>query len=119
MIRFAPSNRSTRKPTCGTSGANSTPEEVARLLASAEKRTRPEHNLPGPDRAMIYRLALGTGFRASELRSLTPGIFRPRQRPAHGDGGGGTLETAAGGSAADPAGPGRPLAALAGRSARG
>ena len=51
------------------------PEEVARLLASTEKRTRPEHNLPGPDRAMVYRLALGTGFRAGELRSLTPASF--------------------------------------------
>ena len=51
------------------------PEEVTRLLASAEKRTRPEHNLTGPDRAMIYRLALGTGFRAGELRSLTPASF--------------------------------------------
>jgi integrase len=51
------------------------PEEVARLLASAENRTRPEHNLPGPDRAMLYRLALGTGFRANELRSLAPTSF--------------------------------------------
>lgn len=31
--------------------------------------------MPGTDRAMIYRLALGTGFRASELRSLTPSSF--------------------------------------------
>ena len=51
------------------------PEEVAWLLKSAEQRTRPEHNLPGPDRAMVYRLALGTGFRAKELRSLTPASF--------------------------------------------
>ena len=30
----------------------------------------------GTDRAALYRLALGTGFRANELRSLTPGAFR-------------------------------------------
>jgi hypothetical protein len=29
----------------------------------------------GPDRAIVYRLALGTGFRASELRSLRPESF--------------------------------------------
>jgi len=29
----------------------------------------------GPDRAMAYRVALGTGFRAKELRSLTPASF--------------------------------------------
>jgi len=51
------------------------PEETARLLVSTENRTRPEHNLSGPDRAMVYRLALGTGFRAKELRSLTPASF--------------------------------------------
>ena len=33
------------------------------------------HNMPGPDRAMAYRVALGTGFRAKELRSLTPASF--------------------------------------------
>lgn len=32
--------------------------------------------LTGPDRAMLYRLAMGTGFRAAELRSLTPESFR-------------------------------------------
>ena len=50
-------------------------DEAASLIATTEWRTRPEHNMPGPDRAMIYRLALGTGFRASELRSLTPQSF--------------------------------------------
>ena len=28
-------------------------------------------NIPGPDRAVLYRLAVGTGFRASELLSLS------------------------------------------------
>ncbi|MEN6449959.1 MAG: tyrosine-type recombinase/integrase, partial [Thermoguttaceae bacterium] len=51
------------------------PEEVSWLLTTAEKRTRPEHNMPGADRAMVYRLALGTGFRAGELRSLTSTSF--------------------------------------------
>jgi integrase len=32
--------------------------------------------LGGADRAMLYRVAVGTGFRASELRSLTPASFR-------------------------------------------
>jgi hypothetical protein len=31
--------------------------------------------LGGADRAMLYRVAVGTGFRASELRSLTPASF--------------------------------------------
>ena len=52
-----------------------TPEELAWLIPTTERRTRPEHNLPGPDRAMAYLLALGTGFRARELRSLTPESF--------------------------------------------
>ncbi len=31
--------------------------------------------LSGPDRAMLYRVALGSGFRAEELTSLTPTAF--------------------------------------------
>ena len=78
--------RTTGDALCGLDGFNAetdrrhvrrelTPEEMAWLLAETEKHTLPEHNLPGPDRAMVYRLALGTGFRASELRSLTPESF--------------------------------------------
>jgi len=52
-----------------------TPDEMAYLLAFTEGYTTPNHNLPGPDRAMVYRVALGTGFRARELRSLTPASF--------------------------------------------
>jgi integrase len=52
-----------------------TPEETSRLLATTEKRSRKEHNMPGPDRVMAYRLALGTGFRVLELRSLAPSSF--------------------------------------------
>jgi hypothetical protein len=32
--------------------------------------------MSGADRAMLYRLAVGTGFRAGELRSLSPETFR-------------------------------------------
>ncbi len=50
------------------------PGEVAALLAAAE--AGPVRNrLTGPDRAMLYRVALYTGFRASELASLTPTSF--------------------------------------------
>jgi integrase len=51
------------------------PEELVYLLATVETYTLPQHNLPGPVRAMAYRLALGTGFRSKELRSLTPESF--------------------------------------------
>jgi integrase len=50
-------------------------EEVQRLLAVTEVRTIPEYGAPGPVRAMCYRLAAATGFRANELRSLTPESF--------------------------------------------
>ena len=47
-----------------------TPEEVAALLDAA--RTGPDMlSLTGPDRATLYRVALYTGLRASELASLT------------------------------------------------
>jgi integrase len=52
-----------------------TPEEMAYLLRTVESYTTAMHNMPGPDRAMAYRVALGTGFRAKELRSLTPASF--------------------------------------------
>ena len=50
-------------------------EELQLLISTTELRTDPKNSLPGPDRAMLYRLALGTGFRSSELRSLTPASF--------------------------------------------
>jgi integrase len=50
-------------------------EEVQMLLAVTEQRTLREHGAPGPTRAMCYRLAAATGFRASELRSLTIDSF--------------------------------------------
>ena len=52
-----------------------TPEELTYLLWFVETRTMAAHNMSGPDRAMLYRTALGTGFRAKELRSLMPASF--------------------------------------------
>ena len=51
------------------------PDEAARLVAAAERRELPKQCLRGTDRATVYRLAFGTGFRAKELRSLTPTSF--------------------------------------------
>ena len=58
-----------------------TPEELTWLVTTTTGRTRIEHKLNGPDRAMVYQLALGTGFRAKELRSLTPASFALDQDP--------------------------------------
>ncbi|HEU5117360.1 MAG TPA: tyrosine-type recombinase/integrase, partial [Isosphaeraceae bacterium] len=56
------------------------PEEQARLILAAE--TGPEaFDLSGPDRAALYRVALGTGFRAGELRSLTLESFDLTSNP--------------------------------------
>ena len=51
-----------------------TADEQARLIA-ATRAGGVVMRLPGPDRAALYLLALGTGFRAAELRSLAPGSF--------------------------------------------
>ena len=51
-----------------------TPEEQGRLIRAAEAGPV-VLKLTGTDRAALYRLALGTGFRANELRSLTPEAF--------------------------------------------
>ena len=52
-----------------------TDDELARLIAHAETG-RPILGMPGPLRAMAYRVAAVTGFRVDELRSLTPESFR-------------------------------------------
>jgi integrase len=49
-------------------------DELARLISAAE-HGRVVRSLTGPDRAALYRVAAGTGFRANELRSLTPESF--------------------------------------------
>ena len=94
------------------------PEELTWLVATTETRTLPEHKMPGPDRAMIYRLALGTGLRAKELRSLTPESFDLQSDPP-------ALTLKAAHSkhprrrTTDPAGLGGPPAQLVGGSAGG
>ena len=51
-----------------------TEDEIGRLLAAAEHG--PDvMGMAGHDRAMLYRIALGTGLRANELRTLTPQSF--------------------------------------------
>lgn len=61
-----------------------TAQEATRLIAAAgagptvrvRLGTGDFFELSGPDRAMLYRIALGTGYRADEIRSLTPEAFR-------------------------------------------
>ena len=50
-------------------------DELIYLLAFVEQYTTPTHRQSGPDRAMLYRVALGTGYRVNELRSLMPISF--------------------------------------------
>jgi len=52
-----------------------TPDESAYLLAHVERNGGENYRLSGPVRAMAYRVALGTGFRVKELRTLTPASF--------------------------------------------
>ena len=52
-----------------------TPEELARLLTHVESNPKENFCLSGPVRAMAYRVALGTGFRVKEMRTLTPASF--------------------------------------------
>jgi len=51
-----------------------TDDEIAWLLATTKIR-RARLRMPGADRAMVYRLAIETGLRVSELASLTPASF--------------------------------------------
>ena len=58
-----------------------TPDEASKVIHAAENG--PEtHDMSGPDRAMLYSLALGTGFRADELRTLTVERFDLEADPA-------------------------------------
>ncbi len=56
-------------------------EELARLIYAAEHGPV-VLRLAGPDRAMLYRLAVETGLRANELRSLTRGSLDLRNPEA-------------------------------------
>ncbi|HRS12135.1 MAG TPA: site-specific integrase [Sedimentisphaerales bacterium] len=49
-------------------------EEVRRLLSTTAK-AKTRHNLTGPERALIYKLAIETGLRRGELAKLTIGAF--------------------------------------------
>ncbi|MFH0947128.1 MAG: site-specific integrase [Planctomycetota bacterium] len=49
-------------------------EEIGKLIAAAVAG-KDCRGLSGRDRAMLFRIALGTGFRASEIASLTPASF--------------------------------------------
>ncbi len=57
-----------------------THEEAARLVQAAERGPTAK-GMTGPDRARCYALALGTGFRAAELASLTPERFNLAANP--------------------------------------
>jgi len=54
--------------------------ELVRLIDAAEQG-KDWRGMSGPDRAMLYRVAVGTGFRASELRSLTLACFDLQSDP--------------------------------------
>src|SRR5271157_4797541 len=57
-----------------------TPEEAARLVeATAASPT--VKGMTGPDRAMLYAMAAGTGLRREELRTLTPERFNLNSDP--------------------------------------
>jgi len=58
-----------------------TAQELSRLVAAAEAGP-PFRELSGPDRAMLYTLAVFTGLRVSELASLTEKSFDLRSTPA-------------------------------------
>ena len=52
-----------------------TADELTRLAEAAERSGESFRGLNGPTRAMLYRTAVMTGLRASELASLTPASF--------------------------------------------
>lgn len=52
--------------------AEYTQPQLAALIDAAEKSAEYRFNIAGKDRAMVYRLAIATGFRRKELNALTP-----------------------------------------------
>jgi len=52
-----------------------TPDEIAKLFAVVSESKTSFRSLCGPDRRMLYRVALGTGYRAAELAALVPNYF--------------------------------------------
>jgi integrase len=51
------------------------PDELGWLLETTRANARPFRHLAGPDRYAIYLTAAATGFRTSELASMTPESF--------------------------------------------
>jgi integrase len=56
--------------------------EIAHLIDTAEKSPDIEYDLDGKARAIIYRVAIGTGLRASEIGSLTTGSLSLFSNPS-------------------------------------
>ena len=56
-------------------------DEVERLLSSTRASDRTFRGLSGESRHYLYLVALSTGFRMDELRSLTPEAFRLQDTP--------------------------------------
>jgi integrase len=51
------------------------PDELARLLDATGKSRREKYKLAGIERYFLYLTAAATGFRTSELASMTPESF--------------------------------------------
>ena len=80
-------------------------DELARLIRAAG--SGPDlFGMTGPLRAMTYRLASATGFRAEELRTLTPRVVPPNRPGADGRAQGRLDEEPPDRRAAGPLGPG-------------
>lgn len=52
-----------------------TREEIAWLLSYLEQKAPARRGMTGPQRALGYKVAMATGYRANELRTLTPESF--------------------------------------------
>ena len=89
-----------------------TADEFSRLIDAA--MVGPEVVcIPGPDRAMMYVLAAWTGYRKTEISSLTKRSLRLDDRSADGHRGRGLQQAEAAGHAGAPPGRGRADAGLA------
>ena len=56
------------------------PDEISALLAATEQEPE-RHGMTGPERALLYRIAIETGLRASELASLNRESFNLGANP--------------------------------------
>jgi integrase len=55
-------------------------QDEARKLLTATFQAKPIYSMKGTERALLYRLAIETGLRAGELRSLTAESFAAKSR---------------------------------------